>query len=145
MEHPNATRIRTSWLAAMSGDPVAAGELATDDVVWINDIGAGPWRRLDGLQACGEFALAWQELFDFTWTYDVLDACGSDQSVVLVMREHGIARGHHFDNHTLYHFTLDSDGKVTHIQTYDRDRDAITAFWEAIGPVTTVLPTTVER
>ena len=137
MEHPNATRIRSLWLAANAGDPTAAEELVADDIVWANDIGAGPWRELVGKEACQSFGLAWQELFEFTWVYDVLDACGSDSSVVLVMREHGTARGHHFDNQALYHFTLDEEGKVARIQTYDRDREAIVAFWDAIGPVAT--------
>lgn len=135
MEHPNATHIRTLFLAANAGDFEAADALTADDIVWINDIGAGPWRELIGRDAVFEFSMAWQTLFDNTWTYDILDACGSDSSVVLVMREHGTARGHHFDNHTLYHFSLDADGKVTRIQTYDRDRDAIAAFWDAVGPV----------
>lgn len=136
MEHPNATRIRSLWQAANAGDPNVADELIADDIVWSNDIGAGPWPELVGKEACLGFALAWQELFGFTFTYDVLDACGSDSSVVLVLREHGTARGHKFDNQALYHFTLDPDGKVARIQTYDRDRDAIVAFWQAIGPVT---------
>ena len=137
MEHPNATRIRNLFLAGNAGDLEAADALAADDIVWINDIGAGPWRELIGKQAALEFGMNWQTLFDNTWTYDILDACGSDSSVVLVMREHGTASGHRFDNQTLYHFSLDADGKVVRIQTYDRDRDAIIAFWNAIGPVST--------
>jgi ketosteroid isomerase-like protein len=142
MEHPNATRIRTMWQAANAGDQAVADELVADDIVWSNDIGASPWREVVGKQACLGFALAWQELFDFTFAYDVLDACGSDASVVLVLREHGTARGHHFDNQALYYFTLDPDGKVARIQTYDRDREAIDAFWDAVGPVDTSPTTT---
>ena len=135
MEHPNATRISSLWNAANAGDQEAADGFVADDIVWLNDIGAGPWREVVGKQACLEFGLAWQVLFDFTFTYEVLDACGSDTSVVLVLREQGTARGHHFDNQALYHFTLDDGGMVTRIQTYDRDRDAIIAFWNAVGPV----------
>ncbi len=135
MEHPNATRIRSLWQAANAGDQGAADGFVADDIVWSNDIGAGPWREVVGKQACLDFGLAWQELFDFTFTYDVLDACGSDTSVILVLREHGTARGHHFDNQALYHFTLDAEGMVIRIQTYDRDREEIVAFWDAVGPV----------
>lgn len=137
VEHPNATRIRNLFVAGNAGDFEAADALAADDIIWINDIGAGPWHELVGKSAVLEFSMNWQVLFDGTWTYDILDACGSDSSVVLVMREHGVARGLQFDNHTLYHFSLDSDGRVERIQTYDRDREAIIAFWQAIGPVAT--------
>ena len=47
--------------------------------------------------------------------------------------ETGSVKGNHFDNVALFRFELDAEGRVASVSTYDRDREAIKAFWAAVG------------
>ena len=48
MEHPNATFARNVYAALAAGDLATAFDALADDLVLINDVGAGPWRELRG-------------------------------------------------------------------------------------------------
>jgi hypothetical protein len=84
---------------------------------------------------------AWGELFDGTFTQELLDVCASDSNVVAILHEFGTARGQHFDNLALYRHEIGPDGTYVRARTYDRDREAIEAFWAVVGPVDTAVQT----
>jgi ketosteroid isomerase-like protein len=135
-EHPNAARFRLAFEALWQrGDLAPTHALLREDVHWVNDIGAGPWRDLHGKQAVLEMLAGWMALFDGGFEHQLIDICASDRNVIEILREVGTARGQLFDNLALYRFELDVDGAVAQVRTYDRDRDSIDAFWAAIGPV----------
>jgi ketosteroid isomerase-like protein len=135
-EHENAARVRAAYDAMWQhGDSAPLVTLMDDDIVWINDVGAGPWRELQGAQVVMEGLGQWMALFDGGFSQEVLDVCGGDHNVVVVLREAGTARGHRFDNIALYRYEFGASGKVVRVRTYDESREAITAFWDAVGPV----------
>ena len=134
MEHPNATRFRNAFDDLWAhGDIESSMNLMRDDIVWINDIGAGPFHRFDGKEAVLTLFADWTALFDGGFTHQLVDICASDHNVVQILHETGTARGQYFDNLALYRYELDHDGLATHVRTYDRDREAINAFWAAVG------------
>ena len=136
MEHPYATTYRRMIESIYErGDFEPFDRQIRDDVIWINDIGAGPWRRLEGKAAVGAMFDAWGELFDGGFRHDVIDVCASDHNVIMILHEVGDARGHRFDNLALYRIELDGEGRAAAITTFDRDREAINDFWAAVGPV----------
>src|SRR6476469_1488439 len=102
MEHPNATFARNLYAALAAGDLATAFDALSDDLVLINDIGAGPWRELYGKQAVLEFWGRWMELFDGTFRQEVLDVIGYDDRIVIVVHETGTAQGQAFDNRAIY-------------------------------------------
>ena len=130
MDHPNAVRFRSAfddmWRC---GDIEPTLQLMRDDVVWINDIGAGPFHRGDGKESLLALVTDWMALFDGTFTQELVDICASDHNVVEILHETGTAQGQRFDNLALYRYELDDNGLVTHVRTYDRDRQAIDEFW----------------
>jgi len=130
MDHTNAVRFRSAfddmWRC---GDIEPTLQLMRDDVVWINDIGAGPFHRGDGKESLLALVTEWMALFDGTFTQELVDICASDHNVVEILHETGTAQGQRFDNLALYRYELDDNGLVTHVRTYDRDRQAIDEFW----------------
>jgi ketosteroid isomerase-like protein len=136
-EHPNAMSAREEFEALwQKGDFEPALARMHDEVHWVNDIGAGPWHECRGKQAVADMLAEWMALFDGGFEHQLIDVCASDNNVIQILREVGTAHGQRFDNLALYRFELDADGLVTEVRTYDRDREALVAFWEAIGPVT---------
>jgi ketosteroid isomerase-like protein len=131
MEHPNATFARNLYAALAAGDVATAFDALSDDLVLLNDIGAGPWRELRGKQAVLEFWGRWMELFDGTFRQDVLDVLGYDDRIVLVIHETGTAQGQAFDNRAIYLVGI-VDGKWASLRTMDMDHDKINAFWAAV-------------
>jgi ketosteroid isomerase-like protein len=140
-EHPNATRFRLAFEALWQradGDPTMA--LLADDVVWINDIGAGPWHEFHGKQGVETLFTEWMAFFDGGFEHRLIDICASDRTVIEILHEVGTAKGQAFDNVAYYHFTLNDEGLVSSVLTVDRDRENIDAFWAAIGPLPTAAP-----
>jgi ketosteroid isomerase-like protein len=131
MEHPNATFARNLYAALAAGDVATAFDALSDDLVLLNDIGAGPWRELRGKQAVLEFWGRWMELFDGTFRQEVLDVLGYDDRIVLVVHETGMAQGRAFDNRAIYLVGI-VDGKWASLRTMDMDHDKINAFWAAV-------------
>jgi len=130
MDHPNAVRFRTAFNDLWErGDQEPILRLLRDDVIWINDIGAGPFHRIDGKESLLTQLAEWNALFDGGFTHELIDICASDHNVVEILHETGTAQGQRFDNLALYRYELDDNGLVTHVRTYDRDRQAIDEFW----------------
>ena len=98
MEHPNATFARNLYAALAAGDLATAFDALADDLVLINDVGAGPWRELHGKQAVLEFWGQWMELFDGTFRQEVMYVLGYDDRIVLVIHETGTAQGQAFEH-----------------------------------------------
>ena len=129
-EHPNATRFRAIFKALwVDGDMQPMIDSSVDDYVWINDIGAGPWRHLQSKDEAMAFALWWTEFFEGTFRHELIDVCASDDRVIEVLREVGEKDGHVFDNVALYVYDIGPDGRATALRTFDRDRDAVVEFW----------------
>lgn len=132
MAHPNADMVRGDFAALAAGEFEPVFARMTDDFLMINDEGAGPWRELHGKAAVLDFWTRWMELFDNTFRQDITEVFAEDDRVVLFLREHGTARGQHFDNRAIYLMRID-DGRYTELRTLDTDRENITRFWTAVG------------
>ncbi|MEO6570647.1 MAG: nuclear transport factor 2 family protein [Ilumatobacteraceae bacterium] len=136
MNHPNSDRYRQVYDALWNDADVGPMlDWLGDDVVWTNDIGAGPFHRFEGKAAVMGLWVRWNALFDGGFNHELVDVCASDDNVVAILHEVGSARGHQFDNLALYRFELDTSGQIRVVRTYDRDRDAIARFWDAVGAV----------
>ena len=143
-EHPNATNYRTAFEQMwQTGDATAMVGLIDPDVTWTNDIGAGPWRDIQGRAQLLEMLGHWSELFDGTFTQQLVDVCGSDDNVVAILQESGTARGQRFANLALYRYEIGPDATYVRVRTYDRDREALEAFWSAVGPVDSPTPSAI--
>lgn len=128
-DHPNLGRFRRALEALAQGDVDPTVALLHEDVVMVNDVGAGPWRELRGRDAVLGFWFAFGALFAGTFTQDVLAGWGFDDAIVLLVHERGTARGAEFDNRAVYLLLLDSDGRCTELRTTDVDRAGIERFW----------------
>ena len=131
-DHPLATRAREQFrLLWEDGDPQPAFGALADDVVWRNDIGAGPLRLLRGKDEVIAMLLWWTEFFEGTFRHELVDVCASDRQVIEILQETGTKDGHEFDNLALYRFEVDprDPDRFCSVETFDRDRDGIDAFW----------------
>lgn len=136
IEHPNATYAREAFASLwQDGDFGPALERMSEDVHWVNDIGAGPWHEMRGKTAVVEMLAGWMGFFDGGFEQQLIDVLANDDRIIEVIREVGQARGQTFDNLALYHLLINAEGFVTEVRTFDRDREAIVAFWDAVGPV----------
>jgi len=131
-DHPLATRTRDQFRSLwVDGDPQPTFDALADDVIWRNDIGAGPFRQLHGKDEVIAMILWWTDFFDGSFRQELIDVCASDRHVIEVLRETGTKEGHVFDNVALYQFEVDSrhPDRISSVQTFDRDRDQIAEFW----------------
>jgi ketosteroid isomerase-like protein len=131
MEHANATAARNLYAALAAGDLATVFATIDDDILMLNDIGAGPWREVRGKPAVLEFWGRWMELFDNTFRQEVTDVIGFDDRVVLLIHETGTAQGQTFENRAIYLSEI-VDGKWVSLRTMDMDPDKINAFWSAV-------------
>lgn len=142
-DHPLATRTREQFrLLWEEGDPQPAFDALADDVVWRNDIGAGPLRLMRGRDDVIAMLLWWTEFFEGTFRHDLIDVCASDRHVIEILRETGTKDGHDFDNVALYSFEVDPrhPDHFCSVETFDRDRDNIKAFWRRYPEITSADP-----
>jgi ketosteroid isomerase-like protein len=128
-EHPRLVSTREAFEALKAGDLEPILAQTADDVVMVNDLGAGPWRELHGKEAVLEFWFAFAGMFEGTFSQDVLGGWGWDDGVVLVIHEHGTANGVAFDNRALYVLTAGPDGRWREFRTLDMDRAHLEQFW----------------
>jgi len=129
-DHPLAAHSRELFRAVWDdGDFQPFIDTLADDVVWNNDIGAGPMRHLRGKSEAIAMQLWWFDFFAGNFHHELIDVCASDQRVIQVLRETGQRDGHNFDNRALYVFEVDQNGRYANVETSDRDRDNVTAFW----------------
>jgi ketosteroid isomerase-like protein len=133
-EHPNATKAREVFSALWErGDLQPTLAWIDDDVVWTNDIGAGPWaKEIRGKTRVLEMQGWWFEFFGGQFKHELLDVCASDRHVVEILREIGEKDGNVFDNRAVYLFQLGDAGTIVEVRTLDMDRDNIEAFWAAV-------------
>jgi hypothetical protein len=66
--------------------------LLRDDVVWVNDIGAGPFHRGPGKESFVTLFAEWTALFDGGFAHELVDIGASDHNVVEILHEVGTAR-----------------------------------------------------
>ncbi len=131
-DHPLAARAREQFHSLWDdGDPQPAFDALADDVVWRNDIGAGPLRLMRSKDEVIAMFVWWTEFFESTFRHELIDVCASDRHVIEILRETGTKDGHEFDNLALYRFEVDprDPTRFSSVETFDRDRDHITEFW----------------
>ena len=124
-EHPQATRARQLFHALWDdGDIEGTLGAMSADVVWVNDIGAGPMRELRGRDRVRALLLWWFDFFDGNCRQELIDVCASDDRVIEVLHELGEKDGRVFDNVALYVFEIDPQDpdRFARVRTYDRDR-----------------------
>lgn len=131
MDHPNAVRAREVFAAMAAGDIAPAFALMTDDYVMHNDIGAGPWRELQGKAEVLDFWTRWMELFDNSFRQEILDVLGYDDRIVMVVHETGQAHGTPYDNRAIYLHEV-REGKWTSLRTIDLDPENCRRFWATV-------------
>jgi ketosteroid isomerase-like protein len=133
MEHPNVKTVREAAEATAKGDMMKVYESMHPDVVWTNDLAAGPWsgtvKGRDNVM--GMFA-EFIQFFEGNFHQEVHDIIGGDEHVVELLYERGTKDGHVFDNRAVYVLHV-TDGKITEAWTLDLDRNAAQAFWKAVG------------
>ena len=140
-EHPLATRTRRDFHSLWDdGDFQPALDTLADDVVWVNDIGAGPLRELRGKDEVIAMQLWWFDFFAANFRHELIDVCASDDRVIQVLREIGEKDGQVFDNVALYVFEVDAraPNQFRAVRTFDRDRDNIEQFWSNYPEVSAV-------
>jgi ketosteroid isomerase-like protein len=110
-EHPALADVRHAFAAMAAGDVEPVDALMADDILNINDVGAGPWRKNRGKDAVWAFYAAFVEVFGGDFHQDLVDArmWGEDR-IVLFAHEHGTAKGVRFDTRAIYELDL-RDGK----------------------------------
>jgi ketosteroid isomerase-like protein len=133
MEHQNVTAVREAREAFDAGDPSKVYELLHPDVVWTNDLAAGPWAgtvkgRDNVLAMFGEFI----QFFEGAFEQELHDIMGTDDHVVELLFERGTKDGHTFENRAVWIFHM-SEGHANEVWTVDQDRDAPQEFWKAVG------------
>ncbi len=133
MDHPNAVRTREIFAAAAAGDFEPMIACLADDIVNVNDVGAGPWRENHGKQAVLDFYFAFMTLFEGTFRQDVLDVHGFDDRVVMIVHETGTAQGQTYDNRAVYLLDVDGNGRYSSLRTVDMDYEGIERFWASIA------------
>jgi hypothetical protein len=114
-------------------------EAMSADVVWVNDIGAGPLRELRGRDQVRALLLWWFDFFDGNCRHELIDVCASDDRVIEVLHEIGEKDGRVFDNVALYVFEVDPQvpDRFARVRTYDRDRANVEEFWSQYPDVLT--------
>jgi ketosteroid isomerase-like protein len=128
-EHPNLVRTREAFEALKVGDLEPIMTQTADDIVMVNDLGAGPWRELHGKDAVLGFWYAFAGMFAGTFSQDILGGWGWDDGVLLLIHEHGSANGVAFDNRAVYMLLAGPDGRWSQLRTMDMDRAHLEQFW----------------
>ena len=139
-EHPRAIQARQLFHALWDdGDMEATIEAMSADVVWVNDIGAGPLRELRGRDQVRALLLWWFDFFDGNCRHELIDVCASDDRVIEVLHEIGEKDGRVFDNVALYVFEVDPQvpDRFARVRTYDRDRANVEEVWSQYPDVLT--------
>ena len=128
--HSNMVRAQETW------DAIGRGELAglddfRSDLVVENGPGAGPWRRVEGVDGFVEMVLQFIPYFGETWHQDGTCVWADDRSTISVVHETGTAPdGDAFDNMAIWISRLDPDGKTERIWTIDLDQEHCEGFWD---------------
>lgn len=131
-DHPLAARVREQFRALWDdGDPQPAFDALADDIVWRNDIGAGPLRLMRNKDEVIAMFVWWTDFFEGSFRHELIDVCASDRHVIEILREVGTKDGHDFENLAVYRFEVDprDPHRFCSVETYDRDRDNIATFW----------------
>lgn len=139
-EHPQATHARQLFDALWDdGDMGPSLASMASEVVWVNDLGAGPLRELRGRDQVSAMQLWWFDFFAGNFRHELIDVCASDDRVIEVLHEIGEKDGHVFDNLALYVFEVDphDPDRFAQVRTYDRDRANVDEFWSHYPDVLT--------
>jgi ketosteroid isomerase-like protein len=137
-EHPNVAVVGETLGTLARGDAGPVYARMREDFAMRNDVGAGPWREIDGRDAVMAFWTRWAEWFAGTFRQDVTDAIGWDDRVVLFVHETGTVSGEPFDNRAIYVLDIDADGGWTGLRTLDMDPQNCARFWSRVDAPATV-------
>ena len=136
--HPNFTRTQQAWDGIAAGDFRPAIEQLSADVVVENGPGAGPWRHIEGRDACIEMMLAFIPIFGDTWKQEGRCIYADDTMSIALVHETGTTPdGTRFDNRAIYVTRFSPDGTGDRLWTVDLNTEAVEAFW-ASQPIPSV-------
>jgi ketosteroid isomerase-like protein len=127
--HPNMAKVQEVW------DAVARGELAdpdafTDNIVFENGPGAGPWRVIEGKEAFFIFTMQFLPFFKGTWHQGGRCIYADDRCTISIVHETGTGPdGDAFDNMAVWITRIDDGDKIDRIWTVDLDQESVTDFW----------------
>jgi ketosteroid isomerase-like protein len=131
-EQPNAELARKSFEILWSGDLDGFMAGLSPDVVWTNDVGAGPWAgRFEGRDAATQMGVEILGFFEGTFTHQLIDVLVGDDHYAWLVREQGTVKGQVFDNRAVWIFQM-KGGTVTEVWTLDRDHPAVLGFWASL-------------
>lgn len=129
-------RTQTVWNALQAGDFATALDSNSDDVIFENGPGAGPWRRTEGKEAFVDMSLKFIPIFGETW--DQVGTCifANEQFAVTLVAETGThaESGDTFDNRAIYVSRFEEDGKADRVWTVDLDSEDMEQFWRRNPP-----------
>jgi len=120
-EHPNASKVRAAWNAAMHGDAGSAAEMMDDDIEW-HEIGGQP--------IVGKAAVLAHLGAETDWQIKPVlhDVLASDDHAVLMIRSRAVRHGKTFEYRVAEFYDL-RDGKVTKRWAFSDDTARIAAFF----------------
>jgi len=124
-------RTQAIWDALAAGDPGPAFEINSDDVVFDNGPGAGPWRHTEGKAEFVDMTMAFFPLFGESFRQEATCIFANEQFTIALVAETGehAESGDVFDNRAVYVSRIGADGKVDHVWTVDLDSEAMDRFW----------------
>ena len=129
-------RAQGIWDGLEAGDFATALDANSDDVIFENGPGAGPWRRTEGKDAFIEMYMKFIPVFGDTWKQTGTCIFANEQFAVTLVAEMGThaESGDVFDNRAIYVSRFDKDGRTERVWTVDLDSEDMERFW-ARNPV----------
>lgn len=128
-DHPNLARTQAGWDAARRGDYSVGFDALTDDVVFENGPGAGPWHIARGKDDLSLLMLEFiGALHDFAQDGTCIYA--DNRVAISLVHETGHAPdGDPFDDLAVYVARLTADGSTDRMWTVDLDAEHCETFW----------------
>lgn len=127
--HPNMAKVQEVWDAVARGE-LGDPDLFTDDIVFENGPGAGPWRVIEGKDAYITFVTQFIPFFKGTWHQDGRCIYADDRCTISIVHETGTGpQGNAFDNMAVWITRIAAGDKIDRIWTVDLDQESVTDFW----------------
>ena len=131
-EPRDVARVQSVWDAQLAGDFATALDSNSDDVIFENGPGAGPWRHTEGKDDFVAMAMQFIPIFGETWKQVGTCIFANEQFSVTLVAETGnhAVSGDEFDNRAIYISRFDKDGKTERVWTVDLDSEDMERFWQ---------------
>jgi ketosteroid isomerase-like protein len=128
----HVARVQSIWDALDAGDFATALDSNTDNVIFENGPGAGPWRRTHGKNEFVEMSMQFIPTFGDTWKQVGTCIFANEQFAVTLVAETGrhAESGDAFDNRAIYVTRFADDGRTERVWTVDLDSEDMERFWQ---------------